>query len=266
MSSSASRVQALVARSRRTEWQGSAKHTPRYRHFDTAGQADGAHHFGGMFQVATSFDEACYANATADGASGAATNRALKPGPLMALFRFYARLFSARTALRERSPTYAEIYRATKTMVFGELLSFARDFDLVPSLLSKGELYYVFRKTRRFWCEESSPILEPSSRLFFEELKYDEFEECLARIALLVYARPGSPHVSDTPRVKVSRLVDALGVASLSFVKRRLATVANPDAGECYGGWSRGVVRMPWHSFSHILCVAHLEPRLHSGL
>ena len=229
-------------------------------------QADGAHHFGGMFQVATSFDEACYANATADGASGAATNRALKPGPLMALFRFYARLFSARTALRERSPTYAEIYRATKTMVFGELLSFARDFDLVPSLLSKGELYYVFRKTRRFWCEESSPILEPSSRLFFEELKYDEFEECLARIALLVYARPGSPHVSDTPRVKVSRLVDALGVASLSFVKRRLATVANPDAGECYGGWSRGVVRMPWHSFSHILCVAHLEPRLHSGL
>ena len=56
-------------------------------------------------------------------------------------------------------------------MVFGEFSAFARDFDIVPALLSKGELYYVFRKTRRRFSHEASPYLKQSSKVYHEELR-----------------------------------------------------------------------------------------------
>ena len=227
-------VQRLVRMSREAQWKGQAKHTQNYRAFDEGNVRDGKRRFGPgqMMHVSTWYDTTDY--------RGMDHPIQLQAGPLVTVFRHYARLFNARKALRQRSPTYQDIHRANSTLVYGELYCFATDFGLCPGIISKGELYYLFRHTQRYWCPEASPSLEPSAKLFYEELMFDEFEECLARIALLAFSRKSSEHVALSPLAKVEKLVELLDLRSVAYVKRRLSLGTQPGESFGSGGDSSG--------------------------
>ena len=94
-------------------------------------------------------------------------------GPLVVAFLFYAKVLDPRVATGKYYPTFEDIDRASKTMTFTELLAFCWDFNIVPQLISRGDLRYVFGQVHRARNEKIS------------ELTFYQFEELLTRVALV---------------------------------------------------------------------------------
>ena len=61
-------------------------------------------------------------------------------GPLRHIFAAYAQLFSPQHALHRGNPSMNEVARVGRTLHLGEAMFLFRDFDVVPSLLSPGEV------------------------------------------------------------------------------------------------------------------------------
>ena len=103
---------------------------------------------------------------------------AVQTGPVATAFNFYAKLLDPRIAKEDSYyPTFDAIRRAARTCTFTESLAFAWDFDIVPHLLSRGDLRYVFAYVQR----------GPDD--YINELTYEQFEEFLARVALVAYEK-----------------------------------------------------------------------------
>jgi hypothetical protein len=96
-------------------------------------------------------------------------------GPLVVAFLFYAKVLDPRVATGKYYPTFEDIDRASKTMTFTELLAFCWDFNIVPQLVSRGDLRYVFGQVYR------------SKNDKITELTFYQFEELLTRIALVSF-------------------------------------------------------------------------------
>lgn len=105
--------------------------------------------------------------------------------------------------------TFDEIKLANETLCFGELLGFARDFELVPQLITKGDLMYVWESQRG------------GPRGFYEKNCIDlvQFKECLARIALMVYAQPPRSRTPRPPAEKVQGLIRYLHLDDITHVR-----------------------------------------------
>jgi hypothetical protein len=117
-------------------------------------------------QLHGEYDASCYALARRE--------RAVS-GPLVTAFTFYAKVLDPRVATGKYYPLFDSIERAAKTMTFTELLAFCWDFNIVPQLLSRGDLRYVFGTVRR----------EHDDKL--TELTFAQFEELLTRVALVAF-------------------------------------------------------------------------------
>jgi hypothetical protein len=110
-----------------------------------------------------------------------ASSYSLKPkehhvaGPLVVAFLFYAKVLDPRVATGKYYPKFADIDRASKTMTFTELLAFCWDFNIVPQLISRGDLRYIFGHVHRSKAEKLT------------ELSFYQFEELLTRVALVAF-------------------------------------------------------------------------------
>ena len=96
-------------------------------------------------------------------------------GPLVVAFLFYAKVLDPRVATGKYYPTFEDIDRAAKTMTFTELLAFCWDFNIVPQLISRGDLKYIFGQVQRARNEKLT------------ELTFHQFEELLTRVALVAF-------------------------------------------------------------------------------
>jgi Ca2+-binding EF-hand superfamily protein len=88
------------------------------------------------------------------------------------LFMFYADIRD------EKLPGYTSKEERFAAVTFDEIMEFAKNFGVAPSLASKTELFMCFRSSRR------DPATNPTM------LSYPEFVECLARVAFLSFSKP----------------------------------------------------------------------------
>ena len=129
-------------------------------------------------------------------------------GPLASAFNFYAKLLDPKIATGSYYPTFEAIERAARTCTFTECLAFAWDFDIVPHLLSRGDLRYVFAYVQR------------DSEDYINELTYEQFEEFLARVSLVAYEKTIElPVLPGEVREKDSIVLDSEG--NPIFTRRR---------------------------------------------
>ena len=129
-------------------------------------------------------------------------------GPIASAFNFYAKLLDPRIATGSYYPTFEAIERAARTCTFTECLAFAWDFDIVPHLLSRGDLRYVFAYVQR------------DSEDYINELTYEQFEEFLARVSLVAYEKTIElPVLPGEVREKDSIVLDREG--NPIFTRRR---------------------------------------------
>ena len=117
-------------------------------------------------QLHCEYDASCYSLQRRDRSTA---------GPLALAFVFYAKVLDPRVATGKYYPLFDSIDRAAKTMTFTELLAFCWDFDIVPQLISRGDLRYIFRTVSR----------DPDDKL--TELTFGQFEELLTRISLVAF-------------------------------------------------------------------------------
>lgn len=121
-----------------------------------------------------------------------------QPGPLKVAFTFYAKLLDPKIATGSYYPTFDAIERAARTCTFTEALAFAWDFNIVPNMLSRGDLRYAFAYVNR------------SKEDYIKELTYEQFEEFLSRVALIVYE--DTPPESEAQKLlKESIVMDSEG-------------------------------------------------------
>lgn len=97
------------------------------------------------------------------------------PGPMAMAFSFYAKILDPRVATGHYYPSFQDIERAAETMTFTELLAFCWDFKIVPQLISRGDLRYIFTQITRSKDDKLT------------ELTYKQFEEMLTRIAMVAF-------------------------------------------------------------------------------
>eukprot|EP00943_MAST-04B_sp_MAST-4B-sp1_P009206 g9206.t1 len=124
----------------------------------------------------------------------------IQVGPVATAFNFYAKLLDPRIATGTYYPTFEAIERAARTCTFTESLAFAWDFDIVPHLLSRGDLRYIFAYVQR------------GSEDYINELTYEQFEEFLARVALVAYEKTIElPALPGEVKEKESIVLDSEG-------------------------------------------------------
>eukprot|EP00753_Platysulcus_tardus_P016235 PLAT5515.1.p1 GENE.PLAT5515.1~~PLAT5515.1.p1 ORF type:complete len:681 (+),score=304.80 PLAT5515.1:59-2101(+) len=151
-----------------------------------------------------------------------------KPGSVVLMFEFYAKIFSPSKQLSRRTLTYDEILRANNTLSFGEFLCLAKDTKITPQLLTKGELHLVWESLHR-----------SKEDVFFQEMNYAQFLELLVRVALLAFekrsnfeAAGGLPDGASAfaPLRKVSLLIAYMRLDDLRFIRRFLDTTGSATA------------------------------------
>eukprot|EP00742_Colponemidia_sp_Colp-10_P001842 GILJ01001972.1.p1 GENE.GILJ01001972.1~~GILJ01001972.1.p1 ORF type:complete len:520 (+),score=54.03 GILJ01001972.1:91-1560(+) len=136
-----------------------------------------------------------------------------KPGPLMQIFMFYAKIFSPSAG----NFSFDHLHIANSTTSFAEFLAFAKDFRLYPDVLCRSEIEAVFqeiRKNRRL--DESDGAM----RKF--ELDYTEFCECLVRCALCACCKPPNHPEATSAIEKVEALIEYLGLKDATATKRKI--------------------------------------------
>ena len=154
------------------------------------------------------------------------SNEHIKPAENSALriaFDFYAKLQTPGQQLATSNVTYELMRFANETLSFHELAVWMRDFLVVPSLLTKGELRFLWKMTSLQWV-----------RMGKDQIKYltfEMFQDFFARMAILAYNKPGMrrlilntngtmPSASDL----VETLCHYMHLDDFAWVKERLNT------------------------------------------
>jgi len=138
-------------------------------------------------------------------------------------FDFYAKLQTPGQQLATSNVTYELVRFANETLSFHELAVWMRDFMVVPSLLTKSELRFLWKMTSLQWV-----------RMGKEQIKYltfDMFRDFFARMAIMAYNKPGMKRlilgttgVMPSPADLVETLCHFMHLDDFGWVKERLNT------------------------------------------
>lgn len=112
---------------------------------------------------------------------------ALRTGPLSLIFDFYARLQEPGAQLG-KDRTYAMIQDCNTRLSFFEIMCFARDFDVVPKLMTKAALAYVWRVASALPNRSAENQGDGMGAQREAGLDITEFLMLLVRIALVAFA------------------------------------------------------------------------------
>ena len=96
---------------------------------------------------------------------------------------FEAKFQSPVDQLGINSLTYDQITTANETLSFFELLVFCRDFKLIPRLLTKEELKFLWKVIHM------ERVRQGESGVHY--LEFEDFKDFLARLAIFAYNKPG---------------------------------------------------------------------------
>lgn len=153
---------------------------------------------------------------------GVLKKRANSNRSLELIFYFYSRLQDSAAQLSTEAPTFEQILWASNTMSYMELSLFCRDFSIIPTLLSKDELRFIWRVTSPQW----------SGNLDMRSCRFVDFPDMLVRIAIVAYNKPmmkallidqygHMPAAADL----VQALCTYVKLDDMDWVKHRIATV-----------------------------------------
>ena len=159
------------------------------------------------------------------------------PGRLALLFEHYSKRMLPQHQVKDSSPSLEAVARANRTLAFYEAVLFGRESGMTPDLISVGQLRFIFKsvhRNTRHWGDTSTLTGELShadmSELA-EELDYPQFEELLARCALVAF--PDLP-----PRVCLKKLLDSLRFGDAGDIQ--ITPGSEHEAGRSSGGRSSG--------------------------
>ena len=124
-------------------------------------------------------------------------------GPLELIFVFYSKLQKPGVQRLKKSLTFDEINQANTTMSYFELLCTMRDFDVVPNLLSKGDLGSIWK-----WCKGRRGRTSDPTKVL-SELEFRDFLEVLCCVAIVAFSRPALQE-GEGRRLDPPACVDAL--------------------------------------------------------
>lgn len=149
-------------------------------------------------------------------------------GSIPIVFGFYGKLQTPAAQLAQGGLTYEEIRNCNNRLSYFELLSFCRDFGVVPDLVTKQNLEYIWRvivadhnrSTTHFQHQGPGQMRDAGIDL-------DEFQAALVRIGLIAFR--------ETPEVAVGKLVDYLKLGDVNKVKRVIRTKGRETQGRMYG-------------------------------
>lgn len=98
------------------------------------------------------------------------------------IFFFYTKVQSTFTKVG-KSASYEEVEQARVSLSFYELLLLCRDFRIIPKIITKEELYYLWKIIN----VQKGKAGEKVSRL----VSFTDFKDFMARIAILAFNKPG---------------------------------------------------------------------------
>eukprot|EP01028_Stygiella_incarcerata_P013169 TRINITY_DN81585_c0_g1_i1.p1 TRINITY_DN81585_c0_g1~~TRINITY_DN81585_c0_g1_i1.p1 ORF type:complete len:1673 (-),score=452.35 TRINITY_DN81585_c0_g1_i1:1654-6672(-) len=108
---------------------------------------------------------------------------------------------------------WSAIDSSLQTLSIHEILLLATDFNIVPDIISKPQLFRIFRASFEDPSSESS---------FDEDLTFDEFEECMVRVAAVGYSRHPWDKKYPTISSRVEALFEKLGLGDYQHVRSAL--------------------------------------------
>lgn len=153
---------------------------------------------------------------------GIVKKRANANRSLELIFYFYSRLQDSAAQLATEGPTFEQILWASNTISFQELALFCRDFSIIPTLLSKDELRFIWRVTAPQW----------EGNLDQRSCRFCDFPDMLVRVAVVAYNKPVMKALlieehgfmpADADLVQA--LCTYIKLDEMDWVKHRIATV-----------------------------------------
>lgn len=121
---------------------------------------------------------------------------ALTDGPLASIFTFYAKLQPPNQQLTRAPQSYDEIRECNSTVCLFEFLCFARDFGLVPQLISKHDLQALWRLNVAQHCSAQVERSEVSR----SGMDLAQFMQFLVKVGLCAFASHTSGRGKATMR------------------------------------------------------------------
>jgi hypothetical protein len=112
---------------------------------------------------------------------------------------------------------FAEKKHPGTQMSCNEMFTFATDFSLTPKLISKKDVYRIFRST----------IPED----ILEEIKYDQFEECLVKYSVLGYSKHPYNKKYPTVATKLQAIFDRMDIKDFTLIRKRLEKLGRSSSG-----------------------------------
>lgn len=138
------------------------------------------------------------------------------------IFFFYSKLQGAAAQLGVHAPTMDEIMWSSNTISFYELTLFCRDFNIIPALLSKDEMRFIWRVTSPQWLDTDD----------LRSLRFCDFSDLLVRMAVVAYNKPimmqllQMEHGYMPPACDlVNAFINYLRLGDYAWVKNRIETV-----------------------------------------
>ena len=139
------------------------------------------------------------------------------------MFFFYTKVQSTFQKVG-KSASYEEEENARVSLSFYELLLLCRDFRIIPKIITKEELYYLWRVMNVQKGKEGKQV----SRL----VSFADFKDFLARIAILAFNKPGIRQMimqdgGNMPQSTelIGMLAKYLHLDDIEWVKNRIRTV-----------------------------------------
>jgi hypothetical protein len=159
--------------------------------------------------------------------NGVKPDIAIRTCSLCSIFFFYTKVQSTFTKVG-KSASYEEVENARVSLSFYELLLLCRDFRIIPKIITKEELYYLWKVMN----VQKGKIGAKVSRL----VSFSDFKDFMARIAILAFNKPGIRRMilSDnttgsammpTAAALVGMLAKYLHLEDLEWVRQRVRTV-----------------------------------------
>ncbi|KAJ1448598.1 hypothetical protein M885DRAFT_538627 [Pelagophyceae sp. CCMP2097] len=137
------------------------------------------------------------------------------PGALVVLFDFYAKLQTPQAQMAQKALTYAEIQHCNERLSFFEMLCFCRDSRIVPDLVPKQTLDYVWKLSTLKRSGRGAPTSHTTTSLKDVGLDLEEFIHVLLRVALVGFAEAAL----GQPRLAISKFAAFLNLGSVGHAK-----------------------------------------------
>jgi hypothetical protein len=142
---------------------------------------------------------------------------------LCTIFFYYAKVQAPSTKIQKSCMTSDEEISARESLSFFELMMLLRDFRILPKLLTKDEVIFLYR----IMCSQKKARRDINVLLTFED-----FKDFFARVAILIFNKPLVKKISTKSTGKMPTFKDQInGLASylhlddMHWVRERIHTV-----------------------------------------